>query len=158
MDAVHLQDTARRLARRIARPFSRRVRWRVENLVRAQLAEDVSPKLEGVRGIGEELEQVQRYVPLLLNTISSQNASSRDHERRLRMLESYLLTLDKLAELEPRVARIEDQLDALRRRLDEAESSSPPPPRSRSPRSTADSPSSGGTSPPSASDLDEEGR
>lgn len=122
MDTTHLRKRAkmlaRRLARRLARPLSTRVRWRVENLIRDQVAHDVSPSLGIVQTTRQELEQVQRYVPLLLNTISSQNASSRDHERRIRSLESYLLMLDKLAELEPRVARLEDQFELLRRRLE----------------------------------------
>lgn len=118
MDTIHLKTRAKALARRLARPLTTRVRWRVENLVRAQLAQDVSPRLEVAQDTRQELEKVQRYVPLLLNTISSQNASSRDHERRIRSLESYLMMLDKLAELEPRIARIEDELEILRRRLD----------------------------------------
>ena len=93
MDTDRLQDAAKKLVRRIARPFSSRVRWRVENVVRAQLTEDVRPELEEIKGTRQELEEVQRYVPLLLNTISSQNASSRDHERRILSLEPYLMSL-----------------------------------------------------------------
>lgn len=124
MDTTQLRTRAKELARRLARPFSRRMRWRVENLVRTRIAEDVSPRLDVVQATRRELDQVQRYVPLLLNTISSQNASSRDHERRVRALESHLLMLDKLAEIEPRIARLEDQLDLLSRRLADAEGAS----------------------------------
>jgi chromosome segregation ATPase len=119
MDSTELRATAKRITLRLARPFSKRVRWRVENLVKSQLAEDVSPRLEDLQSTRQELGQVQKYVPLLLNSISSQNASARDHERRIRALESHLLILDKLADLEPRIARVEDRLDALSERLND---------------------------------------
>ncbi|HUC36040.1 MAG TPA: hypothetical protein VMR97_02830 [Acidimicrobiales bacterium] len=99
MDTKEPRKLLDRLGRWVTRPISRAMRWRIENLVRTELAKDVDPRLAATESTRDDLEAVQRYVPLLLNTISSQNAAARDHERRLRRIEALL---DEQSEEEPR--------------------------------------------------------
>ena len=110
MEIMHPKTLVKRLGRQLARPVSRSAKWRVQNLIAEQLADDVSPRLAAAEATRQQLEEVQRYVPILLNTISSQNAAARDHERRIRKIETELEISDAPIDAEQRIAHIEGRL------------------------------------------------
>jgi hypothetical protein len=108
---VSAKSTAKSLGKRLALPFTRRVYGRID--FRAdQLREEIQAVPAAVDRLQQEIEAVpavvdqrtaelqadiealNRYLPTVVNTIASQNAASRETERKLRALSTRLDALE----------------------------------------------------------------
>jgi predicted SAM-dependent methyltransferase len=91
------KSKAKGLARRLAAPFTKRVYGRID--FRAEeLHRDFNtlPALIDARTaeLSAQIEALNRYLPTVINTIASQNASSRETQRQIRASESRLDSLE----------------------------------------------------------------
>jgi predicted SAM-dependent methyltransferase len=94
---VSAKSTAKSVGKRLARPLTRRVYGRID--FRAdQLHEEIQtlPAVVDQRtaAFQGDIEALNRYLPIVVNTIASQNAASRQTERELRALASRLDALE----------------------------------------------------------------
>jgi predicted SAM-dependent methyltransferase len=84
---------ARSLVRRLASPFTKRVYGRIDQRT-AELQRNMEsvPNLIETRtaDLADEIEALNRYLPIVINTIASQNAANRETQRQLEACTSRL--------------------------------------------------------------------
>jgi SAM-dependent methyltransferase len=99
----------KRIVKRLLRPFTQRLFWRVDRHI------DVAarPLAERCSALERDMAAMKDYVPILLNTISSQNAAARDFARTRTHLDQRIS--DLASQLSERIAQVEERGEFIRR-------------------------------------------
>ena len=96
----------KKFVKALARPFTRRLFWRVDSRI-SDVAVPMQKRLDAIElDVVPHVEALKGYVPILLNTISSQNAAAREAQRRDDAL------LRRIEELEAELGRLRTAADS----------------------------------------------
>ena len=101
----------KRIVKAVLRPFTRRLYWRVDTRVRTA----TSPIEVRLDAIERDVAAIKDYLPILLNTISSQNAAARDFARSRDHLHQRIT--DVATQLSDRIAQVEQRGEFIRREM-----------------------------------------
>jgi predicted SAM-dependent methyltransferase len=99
----------KRFTKALLRPFTRRLFWRVDTHISAAAV----PLEARLSSLERDVAALKDYVPVLLNTISSQNAAARDYARTRTHLEERIIELGN--QLGERLAQVEERGEFIRR-------------------------------------------
>jgi hypothetical protein len=109
---------ARSLARRLASPFIKRVYGRIDQRVAEQQRNTETVIETRTAALTAEIEALNRYLPIVINTIASQNAANRETQRRLEACMSRLDAIENgMGQHAASIVELRDRIEFVRKEV-----------------------------------------